>query len=135
MSRTRTFTTAVLSLAMVLVLAACEPGSPETEAASVAGGPSNPKGLTAEETIRRHFPDVYDQAYKIVRCESGFDPNAHSHTNDHGLFQINQVHRANWPAVTGADWSQRYDPELNAIYARYLYDREGWRPWTCRKVL
>lgn len=59
------------------------------------------------------------------------NPRAVSPTNDHGLFQINIVHRGQFEAVTGAPWSSVYDAELNTIYARHLYAQQGWGPWTC----
>ena len=87
--------------------------------------------------ITTHFDNVgqVDNANKIVRCESNFDPGAVSPTNDHGLFQINAVHRADFERVTGQPWSKVYDAQYNAMYARWLYDQQGWSPWTCKTVL
>ncbi len=85
--------------------------------------------------LQRHFGAAAGRAKAIAQCESSLNPNAVSRTNDHGLFQINIAHRAQFEAVTGAPWSRIYDPELNTIYAKWLYDREGWSPWSCsRKV-
>ena len=69
----------------------------------------------------------------IMRRESGYNPRAVSPTNDRGLWQINGVHAANFQRVTGAPYLPGvFDPTLNSIYARWLLDREGWRPWTTR---
>lgn len=86
-----------------------------------------------EAIIQRHFGDAAPAAIRIARCESGMNPNAVSPTNDHGLFQINIVHRGQFEAVTGAPWSSVYDPELNTIYARHVYAQQGWSPWTCAR--
>ncbi len=90
---------------------------------------------SVDEIIARHFGPLAGQARAIVHCESKGDPGAVSATNDHGLFQINHVHRAKFTEVTGQPWSAVYDPEHNTRYAKFLHDEAGWRPWTCRKVL
>lgn len=95
-----------------------------------AAAASAPAG-SLEAIIQRHFGPAASEAIRIADCESGMNPNAVSPTNDHGLFQINAVHRGQFEAVTGAPWSSVYDPELNTIYARYLYGQQGWSPWTC----
>lgn len=106
----------VLALAAVLLLGACSP----------------------REAVWFWFADSparHDQAIEVVDCETGgtWDPTVVSPTNDHGLFQINErYHRAEFERVTGQPWSAVYDPFWNARYARYLYDRSGWQPWTCR---
>lgn len=75
------------------------------------------------------------QAQAIAQCESELLTTAVSPTNDHGLFQINAVHRRSFTVVTGLAWSAIYDAYANASFARNLYDRQGWSPWTCRYVL
>jgi hypothetical protein len=85
-----------------------------------------------------HFGPVGQNhnARKIVQCESNWNPNAVSPTNDHGLFQINRRwHERDFVRVTGQPWHKVYDPEFNSQYARWLYDRQGWRPWACSRVL
>lgn len=84
--------------------------------------------------IARHFGTgpLGRQAQRVAKCESELNPNAVSPTNDHGLFQINAVHRAAFSRVTGLAWSHVYDAYANARYARDLYNRQGWSPWTCR---
>jgi hypothetical protein len=84
-----------------------------------------------EAIIQRHFGSAAPTAMRIAECESGMNPRAVSATDDHGLFQINAVHRGQFEAVTGAPWSSVYDPELNTIYAHHLYAQQGWGPWTC----
>ena len=90
---------------------------------------------------RWHGPHVAAQARRVAGCESGRDgrsfhlvnPAARSPTNDHGLFQINAYYHAHqFEVVTGQPWSRIYEPFWNAVYAKWLYDQQGWRPWTCR---
>lgn len=92
---------------------------------------------TPQDWVNVHFSSAgqIDNASKIVRCESNFDPNAVSPTNDHGLFQINAIHRADFERVTGQPWSKVYDPHFNSLFARWLFDQQGWHPWVCKKVL
>ena len=77
--------------------------------------------------IASHFPaGEVSTACAVMMCESQGNPNAISPTNDHGLFQINVVHRNSF------DWSRRYDPHVNTAYAASLWGRKGWQPWTCQ---
>ena len=87
---------------------------------------------TPQHYINTVFGASQDSASRIAWCESKMDPGAQSPTNDHGLFQINAVHRGQFEAVTGQPWSAVYDPYWNTVYAKWLYDQEGWSPWTCR---
>ena len=98
--------------------------------ALLAGGACSP-----QSTIEAIFSDVPGQATTIATCESTMNPYAVSSTNDHGLFQINAVHRADFEAVTGLPWSSVYSAYWNTKFARHLYDQQGWGPWTCRKAL
>jgi hypothetical protein len=88
---------------------------------------------SAEGAIAHWFPDVYDEALAVARCESGLNPSAVSPGGaNHGLFQINSVHRTSFEAVTGRPWSDVYDADANAQFARHLYDDSGWDAWTCQ---
>ncbi|MCO8126455.1 lytic transglycosylase domain-containing protein [Acidimicrobiia bacterium EGI L10123] len=104
----------------------------EAEQRRAAAAATAPAG-SLEGIIHRHFGSAAPAAIRIAKCESGMNPGAVSPTNDHGLFQINIVHRGQFEAVTGAPWSSVYDPELNTIYARHLYAQQGWGPWTCAR--
>ena len=84
------------------------------------------------QAIYALFPGNTDSASRIAHCESTMNQHAVSPTNDHGLFQINIVHKADFQRVTGQAWSQVYDPYWNTYYAKWLFDRQGWGPWTCR---
>jgi hypothetical protein len=86
-----------------------------------------------EFQIEQVFGSAAPAATRVAKCESGLNPNAVSPGGgNHGLFQINNVHKSEFTRVTGASWSKIYDPYLNTVYAKYLYDRQGWRPWSCK---
>jgi hypothetical protein len=78
------------------------------------------------------------EAQRVAECESQLNPSAVSATNDHGLFQINRPTWDKpdawdgWQQTTGTPWSMVYDADTNARFARALYDRSGWSPWTCQ---
>ena len=105
----------------------------EARRAEAARAAATAPAGSLEAIIRRHFGSATSAAIRIAQCESSMNPSARSATNDHGLFQINAVHRGQFEAVTGAPWSSVYDPELNTIYARHLYGQQGWAPWTCAR--
>ena len=88
---------------------------------------------TPQQTIAAVFGDKAAEAERIAHCESTMNPAAVSHTNDHGLFQINsRFHRASFERVTGQPWDAVYNPYWNSVYAKHLYDTQGWSPWSCR---
>jgi hypothetical protein len=87
--------------------------------------------------VSAHFGDndrLLADARAIADCESEFYPGAVSPTNDHGVFQIHRpVHERQFERVTGQPWSQVYDAQTNALYARWLWEQSGWQPWTCAR--
>lgn len=87
---------------------------------------------TPQHWINEVFGADAPAATRVATCESNMDPNAVSPTNDHGLFQINAIHRSAFSQVTGRPWAEIYNPVWNARFAKHLYDSQGWRPWTCR---
>lgn len=83
--------------------------------------------------IANVFGEKAGEATEVARCESGLDPTAMSPGGgNHGLFQINNVHRGTFERVTGQLWSAVYDPYYNSLFAKWLFDQQGWRPWTCK---
>lgn len=88
---------------------------------------------TPQQWIAVHFGADAPAAERVAWCESRLDPTAVSpRGGNHGLFQINSVHRSSFERVTGQPWSAVYDAGSNAQFARWLYDQSGWRPWTCQ---
>ena len=88
---------------------------------------------TPQQYIAEVFGPAAGEATRVAECESGLNPSAVSPGGgNHGLFQINNVHRENFTAITGQPWEAVYDPYYNSQYARRLYDGRGWAPWTCQ---
>ena len=110
--------TAASAVAGLLLLSACTP----------AGSP--------QEHINNVFGSAAGQATAVADCESSMNPGAvSSGGGNHGLFQINTVHKSSFSSVTGQPWSAVYDPYWNTYFAKWLYDQSGWSPWSCRSVL
>ncbi len=73
---------------------------------------------------------------KVVECESNFklkafNPHNKNGSTDHGLFQINSIHKSN---------ARKMGIDLDTIqgqfqYARYLVDKNGYRDWVCARRL
>jgi hypothetical protein len=86
-----------------------------------------------QQWINDVFGPEAPAATRVASCESGMDPGAvSSGGGNHGLFQINNVHRGTFEAVTGQPWSAVYDAQWNTKFAKHLYDQSGWRPWACQ---
>jgi Lysozyme like domain len=112
---------------------AATPAAPAPAPAPPAPEPAPAPTSSAERAIAHWFPDVYDAAVSVAWCESNMDPGAvSSGGGNHGLFQINSLHRSSFESVTGRPWSDVYDADANARFARHLYDGSGWGPWTCK---
>lgn len=95
--------------------------------------------------IRRAFGSKAEEAMRVFRCESGLNPRS---VGDSELASTKRMQ-----AETGKDYGSSIgiaqirllpgrpsrewllDPYNNIQYARQLYDRQGWQPWTCKKVL
>lgn len=113
------------------------PPSPPARKPKPAPGssaPPAPRGTgSATAAIAHWFPDLYDSAYGVAHCESTLDPGAISPGGGNwGLFQLNRVHAADFENVTGHPWADVLDADLNAQYARKLYNGQGWGPWACK---
>lgn len=105
--------------------AAAEQAAAEQAAAAAPAG-------SVQQIIARYFGGETQRALAVARCESGLNPGAMSPGGgNHGLFQINNVHRGNFQSVTGAPWSARYDAEMNTRFAHWLWSQQGWGPWAC----
>lgn len=99
-------------------------------------------GCTPHDIVDAVFGEHAEEAWTVVagptsRCptgESNGDPAARSPGGgNHGLFQINGVHRRDFEAALRRPWSDVYDPVANAAYAFKLSEGgTDWSPWTCR---
>lgn len=116
--------------------AATEAVAAETAAVETVAEPPAPAPTgSAGDAIAAWFPEAYDKAVRVADCESNLNPGAVSAGGgNHGLFQINSVHRSSFTAVTGQPWASVYDAYYNAQFARHLYDSSGWQPWGCRNA-
>jgi fused signal recognition particle receptor len=100
-------------------------------AAQQAATSTAPAG-SVEEIIHRWFGASGAKAVQVARCESGLNPGAVSAGGgNHGLFQINNVHRGTFESVTGQPWSAVYSAEANTRFAHWLWSQQGWGPWAC----
>jgi len=124
----------------VVAAAASEPVEPHQHPEPAPAASTGAHSGSLHPAIAAHFGtgELGHQAQRVAECESGLDAGAMSPTNDHGLFQINRPTWDKpeawdgWQQTTGTPWSMVYDADTNARFARALYDRSGWGPWTCR---
>lgn len=89
---------------------------------------------SVEGWIAVYFPDEHEreEALDVAWCESRHQWEARSSDGaNHGLFQINVVHRPTFERVTGRPWSEHIYGPQNVHFARWLYEQQGWRPWAC----
>lgn len=87
------------------------------------------KEKTIEEKIYETFPEEPDTMLAIARCESGLNQSAVSHTDDHGLMQINAPSWDSKAEELGLDYKGSADDNLRM--ARYIYDHGGKEHWVC----
>lgn len=83
--------------------------------------------------IRRQFRGEYHNAVLIARCETGdtWNPKLVSHTDDHGIFQINR----RWNSEGWRLGANIYDPVWNTRIAYYFWRTRGWSDWTCARIV
>jgi hypothetical protein len=88
-----------------------------------------------DKKIEAIFGKDAETAKKIMRAESSGDPMAHNSggggTGAFGLFQIRgKLHRDTLKKAGIIKTEQDlYDPDTNIRAAKFLYDRDGWKPW------
>ncbi len=90
-----------------------------------------------ERLIRATFPEDPDTAVAIAHCESRLDPtrvgDTHTAYSSYGVFQIRLLPgRVKYAGLTPEILR---DARANIAYARKIYDRFGWRPWTCATII
>ena len=83
--------------------------------------------------VAQYFrPGDVDTALRIMRCESGGDPNAVGKDQDIGLMQHLARYWVDRSAKAGWAGSSAFNPEANIAVAAWLRDsRGGWGHWTC----
>lgn len=90
---------------------------------------------TQEVYIERRILEVFNdpKAVKIASCESSLRQYTNGTTtrgklnpDDLGTFQVNQYYHGQKAQELGLDL---HSIEGNIQYAKYLYDKNGWRDW------
>ena len=92
-----------------------------------------PVAQTVEQYVREYFAEVPIMA-EVARCESRFkqfDNDGSIHRGvvnrlDLGVMQVNEYYHGKTADKLGLDL---YTIEGNIAYAKYLYEKEGTRPW------
>lgn len=102
--------------------------------------------------IYQVFGEHGDAAIAVATCESGLIPHNIGDRNlitwhgddivgdSVGIFQIrtggNDFNRAKANGMTPDEFrTYLKNPKNNIDYAKEIFDRQGWYPWTCKKVL
>lgn len=80
---------------------------------------------TPEAIIRRVFGEDAEMALAIAKAESGLNPLA-DNGKCIGIFQIML-----FPSRPSR--AELYDPEINIITAKKIFDDSGWSPWSVYK--
>jgi hypothetical protein len=83
--------------------------------------------VSIEEKIRAKFGEFAVIAIALANAESGFNCDAVSPTNDHGLFQINAVHFWRFKGKS------QYDCQANIDVAYEIFTEQGFNPWSAYK--
>lgn len=88
--------------------------------------------MTTEEFVRNYFADI-PVMIEVARCESHFRHMVNGEvlrgnavSTDRGVMQINEYYHLETAQKLGFDI---YTLEGNVAYARYLYEKQGTRPW------
>jgi len=115
----------------VLLVASSSFGAPAAIDADTGLTFSRP--ITVEDHVRSYFSDTPVLA-EIAECESRFRHfdtqgkplRGEKNRYDLGVMQINTLYHGNTAAELGYDLKNIGD---NMAYARYLYEKEGTKPW------
>jgi hypothetical protein len=115
----------------------------ETTTAEANAIPTQVLGYTytesnTEQTVRTYFEDIPIMA-EVAWCESRFEhvnaetgqvKRGHINPKDIGVMQINEYYHQ---ATANKLEVDIFSLEGNLEYARYLYEREGTRPWNASR--
>lgn len=76
------------------------------------------------------------EAMRVVHCETGgtYNTRAVGAAGERGLLQVHPIHRPTI-AVLGMTWDDMFDPWANARFGLWLYQRQGWQPWSCARIV
>ncbi len=113
----------------------CPPPPPHTHPSPVtSSSPAPGPTLTRAEVegwrplVAAHFPaDAVDNMLCIMWLESRGSPSADNpRSTARGLFQVLR----SWPISFGYTYADLYDPTINTIVARKVWDLQGYGAWT-----
>lgn len=112
--------------------------TPAVEAPPTSAPPYLTPAVGAERwrsLVARYFPwwEV-DDALRVMRCESGYDPNARNkYSGASGLFQHMPRYWADRSSRAGWGGYSIFDPEANVAVAAWLWGQTGtWSHWACK---
>jgi len=125
---------ASIALAVTLAFTGCSSQIPTLPTSA----PGFDQSQTVEQYIRNYFDDEPIMA-EVASCESHFrqfgnDGKVLKNANSSavGVFQImSSIHASMADQNLGLDI---YSLQGNAAYARYLYERQGLKPWAASKA-
>ena len=83
--------------------------------------------------IQNLFPEpgLAEKMTKIAKCESNLKQSARGALGEIGVFQVMPFHQVT-ASKYGLDVRKIGD---NVIYSRFLYDKSGFKPWTCARIV
>jgi hypothetical protein len=76
--------------------------------------------------------DWMPDAFRVVDCESSWNPDAVSWAGARGLMQLMSVHAWRFARRGWDYWVDVFVPERNVAIAYELYQEQGWGIWSCR---
>ena len=76
------------------------------------------------------WPTISKVMWRESRCTSDA-----WNGQDAGLMQINKVHRHYMDDMGMVFPESMFDPYMNLVYARSLWERAGWEPWKFRGII
>ncbi len=91
-----------------------------------------PKSI--RDMIEREFGKHADEALRIAFCESRFDTDDVSSAGAVGVFQIRPRDHG-WRVKKVKDGKDLFDPWTNVRVARHIFERQGWSPWVCARIV
>jgi hypothetical protein len=98
-----------------------------------------PQPQSVEQKIEIAFGDKAERMKQIAKCESGmrqFDSAGNtitSHTNDSGLFQINNRAWDKKALELGLDYKNSEDDNIEM--AKYILEHQGINAWVCNRMI
>lgn len=92
------------------------------------------KPKSIEDMITDEFGKHADEALRIAFCESKFDTDDVSSAGAVGVFQIRPQNHG-WRVGKVKKGKDLFDPLTNVRVARHIFERQGWQPWVCARIV